>query len=641
MKRLLVLGLTALFVSACTMGVPVLVTPTVAPTITPSAPPATTPTFMPSTPPTLTGTLIAQVVSPTSSTTPTNTFTPSPTFTGTASPTPLPSVTPFPTITPLPTETLPPSPTTLPTIGASPTPLPSNTPLPTATKTLTWTPSNTPQPSSTSTFTYTPSPLPTFTPLPSATFLPTLTPIPSWTPRPTWTLTVAFTPQVAATEAFAPIGERTQPPVEPPTQGVAPVGVREVTPEPPTVGPTQPPATIDATPTFITAEPGVEVANLPTLTPITGEATPFAATPTALPNPINVAPTPLPQPGALVISSLADPAQAIRNFALSTSGTAFNFGLAEASTFAQNPVDPNVFVRVDPSGNIHLISDYAAGTESNANFAPFTFSEADPAANKARTTRVVWSRDGNFVAYLVDQWSDGNNREEINDGVWIADRYFTYSNQVFRDCHPNLLQGCIVNLQAGPYVYHTIDMAWGNENLLMVRLFLHDENRNGFAILAPGQNAQVQPTIYRYDYAAWSWDGTRVLVSGYGPDGTVAIRWFDPTSGFLGEPQSNLTALGLYVSYAVQRPDGQIVALAATGGAVHLVDVIGNPLSGDIGTVAPERVEWSPDRSAVLIVTRENEVRRYYLAGVNGAISEITDRVNGGQAVEWINQPPP
>jgi len=438
------------------------------------------------------------------------------------------------------------------------------------------------------------------------------------------------------------VGERI-PPTEQPTQGVAPVGVREVTPEPPTPGPILTLAPMDATPTFITAEPGVEVVIAPTftVTPIIGEAPPIAVTPTTLPNPVNVAPTPPPNPVGLVISDLPDPVQTVRTFALSTSGTPFTFALNEASTFAQNPVDPNVFVRVDPSGNIHLISDYRAGTEVNPNFSPFTFSEADPVLNKARTTRVVWSRDGNFVAYLVDQWSDGNNREEINDGVWIADRYFTYSNQVFRDCHPNLLQGCIVNLQAGPYQYRTIDLAWGNNNLLLVRLFLYDENRNGFAIIAPGQNAQVQPTIYRYDYAAWSWDGSRVLVSGYGADGTVAIRWFDPATGNVGEPQSNLGALGLYVSYAVQRPDGQIVALAAAGGAVHLVDVNGNPLSGDIGILPPERVEWSPDRSAVLVVTVENEVRRYYLASVSGAISEITDRVSGGQAVEWINQTPP
>ncbi len=609
MKRLIVV-LSAILLSACNMGVPIS-TPTVAPTATPSQPPAATPTLTPSQPPTLAETLVAQlVISPTETLTqtftPTHTLTPSQTFTGTPSDTPFPTDTPLPTDTPVPTETRPPSPTRLPTIGESPTPLPTVTPLPTAT--FTWTP----LPSITPSLTFTPSPVPTDTPALTPTFLPTLTPIPSWTPRPTFTLT----PQVAGNgDAFVPIGQRTATPELP-----APVL----------------PATQDVTPTFVTAAPGVNVTIPPSVEPVSGEGNPIATSPTALPAVPTFAPTPLPNPVGLIISNPPDPS--VRTFALSTGGVPFTFALGDSSTFAQNPVDPNVFVRVDPSGNLHLISDYQAGTEINPGFAPFNASESDAALNKARTVRVVWSRDGSQVAYLVDQWSDGNNREPTYDGVWVADRYFNASDQVFRDCP--MLDGCIVN-RTGASVYHTIDMAWGLNNALMIRVVLSDENRNGFALLPTTFNEQVQPPIYRYDYAAWSWDGTRILVSGLGADGGVAIRWFDPNTGQVGEPLLNGSAIGLYVSYAVQRPNGQIVALASTGGAVHLIDVSGAALSGDIGSVPPERVAWSPDRSAVLVVTNENGFRRYFLAYVtNSAVTEITDRVGAGLAVEWINQTP-
>lgn len=615
MNRWLILMLV-LLLSACNMGVPVIVTPTVAPTLVPSEPPPATPTLTSSAPPTL----IAQAASPTLTPTVTQSFTPTPTPipsetpTGTPSLTPPPTETPLPTATTPPTETIPPSPTRLPTLGDSPTPRPSDTPIPTATFTFTWTPSNTPLPSITPSLTFTPSPTLTWTPAPTSTpvFLPTLTPIPSWTPRPTWT----FTPQAVAPDAVQPVGVR-------PT----------TTPEPTNIPPTQAPATLDVTPTFVTAAPDQAVILPPTSEPIIGDAPPIAPTPTALPAVPTFAPTPLPNPAGFTLSQPPDLGG--RTFALSTGGTPFTFNLGDSSTFAQHPFDPNVFVRVDSSGNLHLISDYRAGTDTPAGFAPFNAAEGDPALNKAHTRRVVWSRDGEHVAFWVDQWSDGNNREPTYDGVWVADRYFTTSDQVFRDCP--MLDGCIVN-RTGAAIYHTVDLAWGANNLLMIRVRLLDENRHGFALLPVNANEQEQPPIYRYDSASWSWDGTRILVSGYGADG---IRWFDPNTRQAGDLLLSSAAVGMAVSDAVQRPDGRIVALASAGGAAHLIDVNGARLSPDIGATAPERVAWSPDRSAVLIVTNEGGFRRYYLASADtGAISEITDRVGAGAALEWISQAP-
>jgi hypothetical protein len=76
--------------------------------------------------------------------------------------------------------------------------------------------------------------------------------------------------------------------------------------------------------------------------------------------------------------------------------------------------------------------------------------------------------------------------------------------------------------------------------------------------------------------------------------------------------------------------------------AMALYDANGNALTEPIGSAAPARVDWSPDRSAVLLVVPEGGAPRYYVAQVNGQVREITREVAGALAVEWVQgQPPP
>jgi len=421
-----------------------------------------------------------------------------------------------------------------------------------------------------------------------------------------------------------------------PTEGVAPIGVRSSTPE--LFVPTQ-----NATPTFVTAAPG-EVAPIGerTVTPVVGDANPIPATPTPLP-PVDqptFLPTPFPQP---ILSSPPDPV--LRTYALNTGGVPFTFTLPDASTFAQHPLDPNIFVRVDPYG-VPFLYDYRAGTQTGAAFDPYTFAPGSAETNPGRITQVAWSRDGMYIAYLIDQWSDGQNTHEENDGVWIADGGFLVSGQVFRDCHPDMLRACNVERSAGPYVYRSLEMSWGanTNHLLLIRVYIYDDaQRPAFTLVQSGQNPNVQPPIYSYEYASWSWDGTRILVSGRGGvDGQPAIRWFDPITRTEGQMLFNGAAAGVYISYAVQRPDGRIVALGSTdGGAMRLYDVGGAPFSDPIGTSAPIRVEWSPDRSAVLVVTNDGTSDRLYVASaLSGSVQEITGNLNGSGVVEWINTTP-
>jgi len=157
------------------------------------------------------------------------------------------------------------------------------------------------------------------------------------------------------------------------------------------------------------------------------------------------------------------------------------------------------------------------------------------------------------------------------------------------------------------------------------------------------------PPILRYDYASWSQNGSRILVSGAAArDNRAALRWVDP----LTDTQQiifDATAAGLWLQNAVERPGGQIVALGSLSGAnspMSLYDGSGQALTPQIGITAPQRVAWSPDRSAVLVVTNNVTTSstamnsHYYIAEVTGAVREISEQVAGALTVEWLDSVP-
>ncbi len=96
---------------------------------------------------------------------------------------------------------------------------------------------------------------------------------------------------------------------------------------------------------------------------------------------------------------------------------------------------------------------------------------------------------------------------------------------------------------------------------------------------------------------------------------------------------------GLWVQNAVERDDGSIYCLGAPmseGGAqgtMRLYNSAGIAVSGLIGNGPPQRVEWSPDRSAVLVISGG----RVYLAKIDGSVNDITDQVAGTRAINWVS----
>ncbi len=267
-------------------------------------------------------------------------------------------------------------------------------------------------------------------------------------------------------------------------------------------------------------------------------------------------------------------------------------------------------------------------------FSDFEPSSAD--TNQARVRQIGWSPDGNYLAFLVDAEADDR------DGVWYIDNpqhnSISKGYQVFREC-PLVMTSCTVDFGGGPFVYNSLHFEWNNlSSALLIELYLPQEDRRAFTVVGLNADPTHLPPIYRYDYASWSWNGTRVLASGGGEDGRVGLRWIDPATGSV-QLILDSGARGLWLQDAVEQPSGRIVALGSPDGAnspMRLYDSTGTALSEPIGSAAPERVAWSPDRSAVLVVVNEGLTRRYYIAEVTGRVQEITESVAGALAVEWI-----
>lgn len=647
----------ALAALACTVGVPQ-VTPTVRPTRTPSATPfftaapsATPPPTLTSTA-TLTATLTAtgtplptdtpsatptQTASPTTTLTPTHTLTPSATPTGTLTPsaTATPTATPTATLTPSDTPTATPTPSSTPTFTRTATATASLTP--TATLTATATASLTPSPTETATTppTLTPLPQPNRTPTPRP---PTLTPVPSPTP------------------GMAPIGERpelTQTALAgaSPTVGLVPITLPSLTATPPAqqvtlalgqitpLGPTATPQSfatvLPGTPADTVATPGGPE---PTFTPVLQPTFDPLLIPNAtLPGPDAVLPN-LPQSLAFVLSAAGG----------SISGGSFDLA-GGGQTFDFNPVT-GALAQVDGAGSVVLSN--AAGESGRLTSSPFSeYAPQSADSNNARVVQVGWSPNGRYLAFLVDTDSDESTaNDSANDGVWYLEPAAIVATDptyiLVRDCPPEA--GCaLVERPDAPYQYRSLRFAWNpDSDALLVSLDLPEEGRRAFAVVTPRPDsnaATIRPPIARYDYASWANDGQQIIVSGHGPDGQVILGRANRDGSGLQVVLNGSTA-GLWLQDAVERPNGALLALGSPAGldapqALYRQD--GTALTAPIGTGAPRRVAWSPDRSAVLVVTAaEGFAPRYFVASIEGTVREITADVADALAVEWAARLP-
>jgi hypothetical protein len=402
--------------------------------------------------------------------------------------------------------------------------------------------------------------------------------------------------------------------------------------------PTLPPPTLDATPTFITAEaPPAQVSPIPATTD------PLAGLPTATPQPtvelrVTLAPIVTAAPPILI----APPLPESRAFALSTDGGLVSTGfslLRDTFLFARNPVDPNLFVTTDSSGNLYLTGVNGAGA-FRPEESPFSvFFAQSREGNDAYVNAVAWSPDGRYLAFVIA------GRMVAKDGVWFVQPGQFPPIQLMVDCPSPGFPGCLITSNpTNPDNWFTTGLVWSpGSDALLGQLTLPGEGGRGAIIILPltfnDRARDVRPPVFRHDYGSWSRDGSRVLVSGRGPDDNVYVGWINRDGSF-SELLYPAADNGLWMGFANQAADGAVYALGAPGGrgappasplAIH--NMSGQALTGPIGDAFPQRVVWSPDGRAVLVESNG----RQYLASINGTITEITGQVSGANAVNWVD----
>lgn len=332
------------------------------------------------------------------------------------------------------------------------------------------------------------------------------------------------------------------------------------------------------------------------------------------------------------------PAQGEHAFSLRVDGGVNGDGLnllpLATMYYAQNPVSQNTFAVIDTSGNLYITSPNGANA-FRIEQGPYTqYPAASLETNNAAARVVAWSPSGQYLAFIV------RNEQQASDGVWYFEPGQFGPLQLIVDCPFEGFIGCNI-VQPSPddpiniRQWTSKEIYWSpDSNTLLVNVNLPQHNRRGIIIMPITRFERVRdmrPPVHLYDFGTWGADG-RILASGAGPDNTVNVMWLgaDGTAQDVVYPASQN---GLWMGWAVERPNGDIIALGAptANQAVAIYDMNGNALTEPIGIGFPERVEWSPDRSGVIVEMQG----RQYIATIDGQITDITVPT-GNTAINWV-----
>ncbi len=436
---------------------------------------------------------------------------------------------------------------------------------------------------------------------------------------------VALPTLLPLTPLFSPTPE--PPPVQTPTAGptIDATPVTEVGDTSSTVEPFQPTALPGV------ASPEAVVSPLPTTTPLIPTLLPAGAPPilVTIPGP-NERMFIIPETIGYTLSS-GDGVIGIGRFTLQNFTT---------ELLAQNPANPNQYIVVNDIGQMHFISDYAQDMIVQVSipiFTQFTYAVGSRAENNTAVSAVEWSPDGT-LAFIVD------GDKENFDGVWIWTPPQSYQ-QVIHDCPP--LPGCgAVTDTSGLGQWQSVALDWSPDSQrLLVTLDLPDQGRRGLIVIdrrAVDERRIPGPVLY-FSSGSWSEDGQRIVVSGVDFNGAVALGSIRPDGS--GSDVSDMRAYGYTWTQDAIEANGQIFALGSRNGPASPQSIVtrgGEEVVGPIGDAPPERVTWSPDGRAALVVTNNGTQRRYYIASVDRrAVLEISEYVANGVALTWVSGEPP
>jgi hypothetical protein len=299
--------------------------------------------------------------------------------------------------------------------------------------------------------------------------------------------------------------------------------------------------------------------------------------------------------------------------------------------YSQNPANPNRYAVVDTSGLLYL-TDLGGGNASRIDNGPYTqFLPNGRSDNNAAADVAVWSPNGQRLAFII------NGDLNANDGVWYIEPGVFGPLQLLVDCPVQDFVGCNIVAEPDSFgLWESRELYWSSDSFnLLINVNLPDRGRRGLIVMSMTQYERVRdnrPPVLLYDYGTWGNNG-RILASGRNPDGAAVVAWIN-TSGVVSETVYNAAAGGMWMGWAVQRPNGEIIALGAPGvgnSALAIYNMNGQALTAPIGSGFPQRVEWSPARDAVVIEANGQR----FVASVDGQIVEITAQT-AGAAVNWI-----
>ena len=310
--------------------------------------------------------------------------------------------------------------------------------------------------------------------------------------------------------------------------------------------------------------------------------------------------------------------------------------LAGASLFVDwNPQNSNSLARIDDYGLLRFAP--IGNSEGVYSYSPYFSGFSTPSLedNEIAVSEVEWSPNGQQLAFRLSTGSPAGS-----DGVWFWQPAMETSTDpsyhLLRDCPP----GCAMVNSRDTAEWKSLSLDWSPDNVaILVHQYLPDEERNALGLIFASRDsespqADIQPPTYRYEYGSWANDGNRLVVSGVNPDGVVVFGFLERDGS---NPQVSLaSSIGLaYVRNAVHHPiTGQLVMLGSPDSntaPVAIYDNNGTALTPQIGTQAPDFVEWSPNHNAVFVRVGEEA----FIATISGAVYNITEIVGNNPMVTW------
>jgi hypothetical protein len=299
-------------------------------------------------------------------------------------------------------------------------------------------------------------------------------------------------------------------------------------------------------------------------------------------------------------------------------------------TFAQNPANPYEFVVVNDVGLPFVAADFRSNAVNRlgmTNFTQFHYQIGSEVDNDKPVRMLSYAPDGT-LGLLID--GDKN----LDDGVWMYSPITGVADQLLRECwHPAICEN--VYDYEGLAQWEAIDFAWSPDSgAVLIQLDLPREGRTAWVVAERSDDDHnYVPPARRYDYATWSPDSQRIVVSGRAPDGSIVVGWLARDGR--DARTLNMRNLGFNWTQDAVEYNGRIYALASQGGrngSLLLVDEAGNILTGALGS-NPDRVSWSPDNSAVLLVFGGRHIIVNIAAGT---VEDISAQVGNARSIDWV-----